>query len=362
MFRIPKRHRRRGFTLIELLVVIAIIAVLIALLLPAVQAAREAARRAQCTNNLKQLGLAVHNYLSVNETFPSGGYVTPDYADNFTNPNFSCFIRLLPFMEQSPIYNAVNLSLQSYNVENITIAGAGISSLWCPSDPAAANAQPATRYGTLFNNFYAIPATGSWPQQFCSYGGMTGTFDLYTGAPTAATFQAKYASMNGLIFTHSSIRLASVLDGTSSTLLFSEHAHQVLTLPKFNGPPVLKFGANSIQYWQSGGSTDTMVEAWNPPNVQKTNSNIGQIGNFIAASATSMHPGGVNFAFADGSVRFLKDSIDCWSFDANNFPLGYNTDSSGNTTINPAVAGARFGVYQQLATRAGGEVVSSDAY
>src|SRR5881227_396026 len=111
------RNRRRGFTLIELLVVIAIIAVLIALLLPAVQAAREAARRIQCTNNLKQLGLAAQNYHDINNAFPSGSYTT--LAGGKGNENFSCFVRMLPFMEQTPTYNSVNFMLNYEYVDNI---------------------------------------------------------------------------------------------------------------------------------------------------------------------------------------------------------------------------------------------------
>ena len=124
-----------GFTLIELLVVIAIIAVLISLLLPAVQSAREAARRAQCINNLKQLGLATHNYMDANGSMPQGGY--------FNNNSYSlawfhgCLIGLTPFFEQNNIYNSFNSSLRYFNDEgqNDTVMAAKISTLYCPSDP-----------------------------------------------------------------------------------------------------------------------------------------------------------------------------------------------------------------------------------
>ena len=130
-------RRRLGFTLIELLVVIAIIAVLIALLLPAVQAAREAARRAQCVNNLKQIGLAANNYESSNLVFPPGAMsqVDPVKGATYYVTNFSVFVRMLPFTEQAALYNAVNFSLTQRNVDNITVAGIKLATLSCPSDP-----------------------------------------------------------------------------------------------------------------------------------------------------------------------------------------------------------------------------------
>ena len=133
---IDRTHR--GFTLIELLVVIAIIAVLIALLLPAVQSAREAARRAQCTNNLKQLGLAALNYESSNGVLPGGSYTgtlwnPPAYSSHYPE-SFSVFVRMLPFFEQAPMYNATNFSLNAGAPDNLTIGGVLVASLACPSD------------------------------------------------------------------------------------------------------------------------------------------------------------------------------------------------------------------------------------
>src|SRR5271165_6475771 len=128
------RLMRRGFTLIELLVVIAIIAVLISLLLPAVQSAREAARRVQCVNNLKQLGLATHNYIDANNVIPPATYPR-DAIPGYNYPyDFSPFLRLLPQIEQQTLFNATNFSLTAWNGDNITVDSTVLNALICPSD------------------------------------------------------------------------------------------------------------------------------------------------------------------------------------------------------------------------------------
>ena len=152
--------RRRGFTLIELLVVIAIIAVLIALLLPAVQSAREAARRAQCTNNLKQLGLAVHNYMDGNGVMPMGGYF------NDKSPTLpwmhGALVGILPYIEQTNLYNAFNSSLRYYQyAENDTAMAAKISGFWCPSDPQIFDGNDAYSKFTAPRSRSGSPATAA---------------------------------------------------------------------------------------------------------------------------------------------------------------------------------------------------------
>jgi prepilin-type N-terminal cleavage/methylation domain-containing protein/prepilin-type processing-associated H-X9-DG protein len=349
------RPRSRGFTLIELLVVIAIIAVLIALLLPAVQAAREAARRAQCVNNLKQLALAAQNYHDTNGCFPGGSYsqyVTPrKYPENF-----SCFVRMLPFFEQSPMYNAVNFALTSSNVENITIAGVGVGSLVCPSDT---NNNPVTIVNppNTWNQVFPLPP-GTWLQQFSSYAGNAGTFD--PGYITQYG-DAEFAQFNGVIYNDSSVKIADIRDGTSNTFIFGEHSHGVLL--KFDG----SFGT-SDNSWNSGRWYDTLFATYFPPNLQANGTALPGVNLFnlyyFPTIATSLHPGGCNFAFCDGSVRFIKNTVSSWQFGPNKayagtpLPVGV-TWANFIYTITPA---AQLGVYQALSTRGFGEVISSDAF
>ncbi len=362
------RRVRGGFTLIELLVVIAIIGVLIALLLPAVQAAREAARRAQCTNNLKQLALAAQNYHDTNGCFPGGSYSNFNGGNSYATAvapvkypeNFSCFVRMMPFTEQSPLYNAVNFNLNSGNVENITISGVAMSILMCPSDTQLNPAPilpPATGSpGWSFNQNFPLPP-GNWYQQFASYAANAGTFDFgynITYGP------AQFAMYNGVIYNDSSVKIADITDGTSNTFLFGEHSHG--NLYKFD-----KSYAVSDNSWNSGRWYDTLFATYYP-----VNANPGQLGQtfgdtknyYYPTVATSLHPGGANFAFCDGSVHFIKNSIQSWPFNSGSSgPHGWlpNGVTYANYiyTINP---GCFLGVYQKLSTRGFGEVVSSDSY
>src|SRR5436305_6318249 len=157
--------RRSGFTLVELLVVIAIIAVLIALLLPAVQSAREAARRLQCTNNLKQLALASHNYLGANNALPQGTGAAVDPVDGNPYPSNNLFIAILPFLEQPSLFNAFNFNLPTYRRANYTISAVGVGTLWCPSDSTVNEPKTATDMddgpGTMYFTSYA-GCTGTW--------------------------------------------------------------------------------------------------------------------------------------------------------------------------------------------------------
>jgi prepilin-type N-terminal cleavage/methylation domain-containing protein/prepilin-type processing-associated H-X9-DG protein len=352
------RPRPSGFTLIELLVVISIIAVLIALLLPAVQSAREAARRAQCTNNLKQLALAANNYESSNSCFPGDSYSC------FTKPykypeNFSCFVRMLPFTEQAPMYNAVNFGLTSGNFENLTICGVQLSVLTCPSEP---NIAPVVISSSTPNaGFNIVSLTGmppgTWLQYFSSYAGNAGTFNFgyNTSYPVG-----EFTMYNGVIYNDSSVSIAQITDGTSNTFLFGEHSH--FAFQRFD-PGY----ANSDNSWNSGRYYDTLFATFYPLNVgMGSGTSVPSFSYYFPGAATSAHPGGANFAFCDGSVKFIKNSIQCWTYNTGNadkykdsWPDGITVDSTGYIY---SLGTAQLGVYQKLSTRNLGEVISSDSF
>jgi prepilin-type N-terminal cleavage/methylation domain-containing protein/prepilin-type processing-associated H-X9-DG protein len=341
-------HRRAAFTLIELLVVIAIIAVLIALLLPAVQAAREAARRMQCTNNLKQMGLGLHNYESVAGAFPPSNAVWL-VGTTVTFNGFSVHARVLPFLELGQTFNAINFSFSHRTAENSTVVNAAVGFYTCPSDP---NQGGQTAFPTP-NTFARVTSYGFNEGDWYLWGGVGGT-------PTT----------RGVFAPNLSRRIAEFTDGTSQTLFaadvkalqpwcrvttqlpsagMSPTSVPAPTADPYSVAPYNSAGCAAIPpatahtAWVDGNPQETgFTTAW-PPNRSTPNGTIGvdlDVLNFLisnnqplygALTARSYHPGGVNALFADGGVRFVKSTI------------------NGQT-------------WRALGTVSGGEVVSSDSY
>jgi prepilin-type N-terminal cleavage/methylation domain-containing protein/prepilin-type processing-associated H-X9-DG protein len=365
----PRKPPWRGFTLIELLVVISIIGVLIALLLPAVQSAREAARRSQCVNNIKQVALAAVNYETTLHSFPMAfnlqyypgyttgliAYGTGSYADGF-----GPLVGLLPNIEQVPLYNAINYSMGPYVAANSTVFGTSISTLWCPSDPLISS--QLSDMGTGFDG-------STMPLRYTSYAGNLGPL-VYFPIPGDANFTSKLAANKGMFFyigtpkwlpgtigSVSPVRIAQVTDGASNTFLFGEHPHGR------NGPAPP--GNNDIHrwnWWVSGDYGDATFSTFFPPNYFPQDLGQQFLGgavsgfrsNDFVVTAGSFHPGGANFAFVDGSVHFIKNSINSW----NGYALTQGATGFWIVPASPFAAG----VYQALGTRNGSEVISSDQY
>ena len=334
---------RRGFTLIELLVVIAIIAVLIALLLPAVQAAREAARRIQCTNNLKQLGLAFANYESTNTCYPSAAiFLTGGGACTGPGALRSCqntpwFVMTLPFIEQGPLYNAFNVALGSEGpvalglpglMANSTVMSSKVASFQCPSD----NQTTFTMATLAALGLPQLP----WSMTKGNYGINWGNTDFGQGVagsafPSTALHLASPFGINAGATGPSLVRVASVTDGLSNTQFAGEilqgaqddvRGSLFITLagacsymtrftPNSNQdyvPLILPWSTAGIK--TGGSKVDTLYAGLcdNQP-VQQ----LGCVGLAVEGAdfngSRSRHPGGINMVFGDGSVRFVKNSI-----------------------------------------------------
>jgi len=364
----PVNRTRRGFTLIELLVVIAIIAVLIALLLPAVQSAREAARRSQCVNNLKQIGLAMHNYISTHELVPPVAIDDPNNNGSIRQ-NWSQHARLLPFMEQTPTYNSINFNFGSRWSDGVV----GITSQNPPDIDAAGGASAVVQM-TVITQVIASFLCPSDP-----YKGGSGTFLINGTAKGVANFN--YPSNMGLnrrinnwvpngpnyIATNwdgamkRNIGLNSFTDGTSNTVIFSEWVKGPAASPGRDGLGMVYLsGVNTdafttdapfaaacaaIRPGQGNQSWGWKGEWWAysataiyshtiPPNRTACDYNDQRQdgrATITLVNASSLHPGGVNTLFGDGSVRYVKNSV--------SIPIWYG-----------------------LATPDRGEVISSDSY
>ena len=334
------RTRAHGFTLIELLVVITIIGLLIALLLPAVQAARESARRMHCVNNLKQLGLAALGYESANGVLPPGSLAAQSQVEPGLHWGFSTFVRVLPFADGMAVYNAANFLIQAMGTVNGTIASIGLSVLWCPSDPYVAEAQ-------LQDQNYGAPAGTGIMQHHTSYGGCQGMWSL-ANLPGNPKYAAYRANMNGVIFCDSATRLAEITDGTSTTVLFAETAYGMIHKPNQRA---------ASRFWNTGYVADSMVSAYYPLNgPRKGVPYLSENNENWVMTAGSFHPGGANAGFCDGSVRFLKDTIDSATFDPETGDVpAFRRDPASSTYA--VVPGSRLGVWQKIATRNLGEVV-----
>jgi prepilin-type N-terminal cleavage/methylation domain-containing protein/prepilin-type processing-associated H-X9-DG protein len=354
-------HHQRAFTLIESIVVVGIIAALIAILLPAVQMARESARRAQCANNLKQIGITSHSYEGAAGCLPPGRMMTYDPRYSGSSPpctspivDKSLFVHILRYLEQTSLYNSINSDLTIFGYENQTARSITISTFACPSDAGAGQVVRAGNALILYSLGLAAPGE-PYPVFFGSYAGMYDSYYL-NAIPRPSTNcrvpPEVLAQVNGSFNDTSPIRLASVNDGLSHTLFVAERAlFPLIGISDRQGSAYGRYG------WAiSGNWGDTLVTAFFPPNMYRKVATEGNLFQYFAAS--SMHPGGLNVLMGDGSIRFVKDSISTWPFDPDSgMPLGAIQSGSGAWShALPA------GFWQALTTRNGGEMINSDDF
>ncbi len=299
------KSMRRGFTLIELLVVIAIIAILIALLLPAVQQAREAARRTQCRNNLKQLGLALHNYHDSHGVFPPHAITTSSAnapgCPGIGSPNISGITLLLPHMDQAPLYNRYNFNVgQNSTSINVAEMNAELPAMTCPSDP---NTIVQVTGACVKFPFPAAENSGGTNYIFCVG---TGTGWSFVTDNNANVFSR---DLRGIFRTNGRNGLRDVTDGASNTLAMGE----TLWVDHANNPP--GNGSGGKPAWavgigtQIGFSVTGGINAVWPCKGPNTTSDHATCGSARPAALQSRHEGGVTVLLGDGAVRFVSENI-----------------------------------------------------
>jgi prepilin-type N-terminal cleavage/methylation domain-containing protein/prepilin-type processing-associated H-X9-DG protein len=318
------RRISRGFTLIELLVVIAIIAVLIALLLPAVQSAREAARRAQCINNLKQIGLGMHNYHQGVGSFPMGNAIA--YSDpgvQTTWGTFSALSMMLPYVEQTPLYNSCNFAWTVWYgtgaALNATVWNTKVSAFLCPSDGNAGK--------DFLNSYHGSFGTGTNPWSnstngvFAPENAAYGIADISDGTSnTVAYVESLTGDFNQQTARHRGAPLGVSLSGDTTKVLYDARTNLVGVMQgaqTCQQAMVSTPGANPNrgQRWQTGSPGLTLINLILTPNSNQFTfggcrwDNIGSTDFGHLFVPCSNHPGGVNVLLADGSVRYIKDSV-----------------------------------------------------
>jgi len=336
--RCTRRATRRGFTLVELLVVIAIIGVMVGLLLPAVQAAREAARRMSCSNNLKQLGLALHNYHSTFEKFPYSVLMSGSVEAGSARPgdfrirNHRGWLMVLPFIEQQALYDLADFRLSTgayvrapagslsgprpgeVGNRNDEVVSTPVSSFLCPSDPNPTN------YATTTSANYSIsPGTTTRQGAFTNY-----DFSIRRTSSSDNNWGAEAVATRRLFGQNESSRFRDIVDGTSNVIAIAE----TLRLTWNGVSPTwgyAKWVGHGVDVTYAAGMNFNLCCGWDAPPMVRQPVLKQRLGDW--STAGSMHPGGAQFTLGDGSVRFISESVELitlqrLAFIADGQPLG----------------------------------------
>ncbi len=339
------RDRKREFTLIELLVVIAIIAILIALLLPAVQQAREAARRTQCKNNLKQIGLALHNYHDVYLRFPPGHLADTDLGTGVLVPgsgNLAGWATLiLPYMEQGNLYDSFDFSIGITVSSNAPQAGLAVIPYRCPSDgnvegPELTSKQNDVATGPLENNFATL-------RQVSNYVAVLGTAAVRPSTSTDGSLAN--STFGGVFFANSSTSFRDMKDGTSNTFVVGERKSIIAG----TRTPVVFDEHERYGYWaglqivEPAGVSAGFVLVEDIYGLSISPLNDRGAGNADDPAFSATHNGSVHFLLGDGTVRLISQNID-------SNPTGNNADPDGAGPLEAQ------GLFQNLTDRIDGQV------
>jgi prepilin-type N-terminal cleavage/methylation domain-containing protein/prepilin-type processing-associated H-X9-DG protein len=329
------RHRdRAGFTLIELLVVIAIIAVLIALLLPAVQAAREAARRSQCVNNLKQMGIAMHNYHGTNNCIPWGS----NYNDGYGGwTDVAPHVMLLPYIEQGPLYNSINFTYKAgvinpLNLNQTTAFQVSVDAFLCPSDPNRLTQTSYIGFTPGHNNYYANTGADAHTTYFSTqfngpflsldYNRPASFASILDGLSNTAGFSERVKGIGAsntsqLDSTRPTATVSAISGGGGLPAIYGQpggigNPQGDYNLCNANAPTTANMctGDAPGMYWFIGQTNMTLYNHVMPPNTWSCAYGQGNVrDNDGAVTASSRHPGVVNVMMCDGSVKAVKSTV-----------------------------------------------------